>query len=159
MPQRESDVRIHLRELPKMKVWEYNSRALPQIKCFENTTSQSCLKGNVVPIEPSQSVPGRNFVGCNLLRVLQEEMLFWWHGLRVTILILDFLLRVKFDFHSGSIFLFFVFNLDDDSGLNFYSLDDESGSRFIYIWLSVDDSRLRISSFFFFFFVKFEVKV
>jgi hypothetical protein len=36
-----------------------------------------------------------------------------------------------------------------DSRSNFNSLDDDSGSRFIYIWLSVDDSRSRISSFFF----------
>ena len=43
-----------------------------------------------------------------------------------------------------------------DSGSNFYSLHDDSGSRFIYVWLSVDKSRSRISSsssssFFFFF--------
>ena len=37
-----------------------------------------------------------------------------------------------------------------DSGSNFDSLHDDSGSRFIYIWLSVDDSRSRISSSFFF---------
>jgi hypothetical protein len=66
-------------------------------------------------------------------------------------------------FDSGQFFL----NLDDDSGsvlifdsgLNFDSLNDDSGSRFIYIWLSVGDFRSRISSFFFFFFVQFKVKV
>ena len=63
-------------ELPQMKVWQYNSGDLPQMKCFENTTPQSCLKGNVVGMEPPKSVPGKNFVGCNLIRVLQEEMLF-----------------------------------------------------------------------------------
>jgi hypothetical protein len=57
-----------------MKVWEYNSKELPQMKCFKNTTSQNCLKGNVVGMEPPQGV--RNFVGCNLLRVLYKEMLF-----------------------------------------------------------------------------------
>ena len=36
-----------------------------------------------------------------------------------------------------------------DSGSNFDSLNDDLGSRFIYIWLSVDDSRSRISVFFF----------
>ena len=123
-----------------------------------NTTLQSYFKGNVVGMEPLQSVLGRNLVGCNLLRVLQEEMLFWWHWLRVTIIILDFLLSVKFDFPLGVDFFFFFFNLDDDSGsilnfqlkVEFYSLNDDSGSRFIYVWLSMDDSRSRISNFFFF---------
>ena len=36
-----------------------------------------------------------------------------------------------------------------DLGSNFDSPNDDSGSRFIYIWLSVDDFRSRISSFFF----------
>ena len=34
-----------------------------------------------------------------------------------------------------------------DSGSNFDSLNDDSGSRFIYAWVSVDDSRSRISNF------------
>jgi hypothetical protein len=49
---------------------------------------------------------------------------------------------------------FLIFN----SGSNFDSLNDDSGSRFIYIWLLVDDSQSRISSFFFFF-VRFEVMI
>ena len=39
-----------------------------------------------------------------------------------------------------------------DLGSNFDSLNDDSRSKFIYIWLSVDDSRSRISSSFFFLF-------
>jgi hypothetical protein len=35
-----------------------------------------------------------------------------------------------------------------DSGSNFDSFNDDSGSRFIYICLSVDDSWSRISVFF-----------
>ena len=90
-------------------------------------------------------------------------MLFWWHWLRVTIIILDFLLRVKFDFPLKVDFFFFFWMITQgqflifDSGSNFYSLDNDSRSRFIYVWLLVDDSRSRILIFFFF--VRFEVKV
>ena len=60
-------------------------------------------------------------------------------------------------FSTQGQFFIFIFNLDDDSGsilnfqlkVEFYSLNDDSGSRFIYVWLSVDDCRSRISIYLF----------
>ena len=42
-------------KLPQMgRFWEYNLVELPQRKCFENTTPQSCLKGNIFIIQFSK---------------------------------------------------------------------------------------------------------
>ena len=139
-------LRIQFRRIAsKRKCWNTTSESYPKRMPGENAILQNCLKENVV--------------GCNIRKVLQEECFYdidsgsqFWSWI--------FNLGSDLIFDSGR----FFFNLDDDSGsvlifdsrLNFDSLNDDSGSRFIYVWLSVDKSRSRISSsssssFFFFF--------
>ena len=128
-------------------------------------------------MQPPQSVLGRNFVGCNLRRVLlgRNVLMTLTQGPNFDFDFFDLGSDLIFD--SGLIFIFLYFlNLDDgsrsildfwlrvdfyfifliwmmtpgqflifDLGSNFDSLNDDSGSRFIYIWLSKNDSRSRIS--------------
>ena len=72
--------------VPKEKVWEYNSAELPQRgrfweynsvelsqrKCFENTTPQSCLKGNVLRIQFSR-IASKGSMGIQLRRVASKR--------------------------------------------------------------------------------------
>ena len=61
-------------ELPQRgRFWEYNSVELPQRKCFENTTPQSCLKGNVLRIQFNKIASNEVFWEYNSTELPQKK--------------------------------------------------------------------------------------